>query len=46
MVHSHLRFMTRGLLDELKLQKWVQNSFLNFSFHAVFHAVACVNAPT
>ena len=47
MVHSHLRFITRELLHELKLQKkWVQIPFWNFSFHVIVHAIADVNAPT
>ena len=47
MVLSHPRFITRELLNELKLQKkWVQIPFLYFSFHVIVHAIADVNAPT
>ena len=49
MVYSHLRFITRKLLPDLKLQKnkkWVQNPLLGCSVHTIVHAVAGVNAPT
>ena len=48
-LNSHLRFFRRELLCELfnpcNHKKWVHNSLLNFSVHAIVYQIAGVNAP-